>query len=90
MWLTPKDTKRLSTTVCLLALQFNAVKKQFVATCKVPVADVQHSAGKFDGAAVGGDHDRQLAGDSILARQPLLPVDDRVCQDELHLPQEFY
>ena len=36
---TQKDTKRLSTTVCLLALQFNAVKKQFVATRKVPTAD---------------------------------------------------
>ena len=33
-----KDTKRLSTTVCLLVLQFKAVKKQFVAACKVPIA----------------------------------------------------
>ena len=34
-----KDTKRLSTTVCLLVLQFKAVKKQFVAACKVPLPD---------------------------------------------------
>ena len=33
-----KDTKRLSTTVSFPVVQFNAVKKQFVATCKVPQA----------------------------------------------------
>jgi hypothetical protein len=33
------DTKRLSTKVCLPVLQLNAVKKQFVATRKVPKAD---------------------------------------------------
>ena len=41
MPLAPEDTKRLSTTVCLLALQFNAVKKQFVATCKVPLEVIE-------------------------------------------------
>jgi hypothetical protein len=34
--MTPKDTKRVSTTGCFLVLQFNAVKKQFVATRNVP------------------------------------------------------
>ena len=34
-----EDTKRLSTTVSFPVVQFNAVKKQFVATCKVPVPD---------------------------------------------------
>lgn len=37
--MTPKDTKPMSTTVCLPALQFNAEMKQFVADRKVPEAD---------------------------------------------------
>ena len=38
MPLAPEDTKRLSTTVSFPVVQFNAVKKQFVATRKVPIA----------------------------------------------------
>ena len=47
-----KDTKRLSTTVCLLVLQFKAVKKQFVAACKVPQGASQPSEDRPSAAPV--------------------------------------
>ena len=37
IWLSPEDTLLPVTTVSFTALQFNAVKKQFVAACKVPL-----------------------------------------------------
>ena len=40
-WLSPEDTLRAYTTVRIPALQFKAVKKPFVATCKVPIGDTE-------------------------------------------------
>ena len=49
-----KRHMRARTTVRFPALQFNAVNKQFVATRKVPVADVHRSDGIFGRAAGAG------------------------------------
>ena len=49
-----EDTKRLSTTVSFPVVQFNAVKKQFVATCKVPIPATGKSQDRPFGATVRG------------------------------------
>jgi hypothetical protein len=40
---TATDTNRANTTVSFPVVQFNAVKKQFVATCKVPTPVLDQS-----------------------------------------------